>query len=105
MLKLLFVLVALSSAKSLSTSIDLKSDSLSQGATQHTLHLKNVKRDAGGSVYVKFVIFTDSPIECKYGLTYDGVFVKMDYRLLEQESPGQWISLKNFVLEPASKSR
>lgn len=100
-LQLLCLAVTLCTAKPLSTSSDFSSARAQRNVSP--LHLSGLKRAVRDPVRVRFNLSANTTEQCNAGLTHDGVFVQMEYRLLdlEQESPGRWIAVKNFELEPS----
>ena len=102
MLQLLCLAITLCSAKSLSTSTDFSA----QVNNNHLPLSLRRPRGMGDSTYVKFNLFTNTTANCTAGLTHNGVFVKMEYRLLKQESLGKWITVNTgFELEPSGSSK
>lgn len=63
---------------------------------------RNQKRDVDSSMsmLVTFNLSTDTPASCGAGLTHRGVFVELEYRLVQLESPASpWIAVNSFELD------
>ena len=48
--------------------------------------------DGGGQsvVPINLTLVTNSPLNCSAGLTHPGVFVLVEYRLVEEQTVGEW---------------
>ena len=46
----------------------------------------------------------NSPLNCGKGLTHPGVFVLVEYRLVEGQIAGEWQLLDTVTMEPTSQS-
>ena len=49
-------------------------------------------------------LVTNSPLSCGTGLTHPGVFVMVEYRLVEGQTAGEWQLLDTVTMEPTGQS-
>ena len=62
--------------------------------------------DGGGQpvISMNLTLVTNSPINCSAGLTYPGVFVLVEYRLVKGQTAGEWELLDTVSLDPTGQN-
>ena len=49
-------------------------------------------------------LVSNSPLNCSTGLTHPGVFVLVEYRLVDGQAAGEWQLLDTVTMEPTGQS-
>ena len=50
--------------------------------------------------HLNLTLVSNSPLNCGTGLTHPGVFVLVEYRLVEGQAAGEWQLLDTVTMEP-----
>ena len=57
------------------------------------------------SLSPSLTLVTNSPLNCSTGLTHPEVFVLVEYRLVEEQTAGEWYLLDTVKMEPIGEEK
>ena len=78
----------------------LTSHHVTRGALSQDMTKRQSNSDQQTVFSPTLTLVTNSPLNCSEGLTHPGVFVLVEYRLVDGQATGEWQLLDTVTMEP-----